>query len=68
MPRHRTTRDYMKSKIDQSDAAIAKALELLAEVWTTYKDAHPEIAEGISIVMEGLDTAKEFLQDIDKTI
>lgn len=58
----------MKTRIDQADASIGKALELLVEVWQTYLEPHPEIADKISIVMEGLDTAKEFLQEIDKTI
>lgn len=68
MAKTRTTRDKMKEKLKQADSHITTSLELLAEVWQVYQEPHPDIAEYISIIMEGLDTAQSTLNDLNRTI
>jgi hypothetical protein len=58
----------MKTRLEQSEASLAKALELLAEVWLVYQEPHPAIAENVSIIMEGLDTAREAIITLEKSL
>lgn len=67
MPKRRTTRETMKRKVEQAEGNVETALTYLAEVWEVYKDPHPEIAEHLSIIMEGMDTALEALKGFNKT-
>lgn len=67
MAKARTTRDRMKQKVEQAENHIETSLAALAEVWETYKEPHPQIAEHLSLIMEGIDTALEALQAFNKT-
>lgn len=64
MPQVRNTRDRMRRNMDQAKGNIEQALTYLAEFWEIYKPAHEELAEQVSIIMEGLDISLDAIDDL----
>ncbi len=62
------TRDQVKQDLSRAIANIDAAKDKLGRWIEVYKEHHPDIAAGLHIAIEALDTTQDFVSKIEESI
>jgi DnaJ-domain-containing protein 1 len=57
-----------KRKLDQSQAAVNKAMDYLAEFVIVYVEQHPDLAVQAGMILEGLEVAEHAIEELNKQV